>query len=206
MDALVSDLRMALGESLESLVLYGSALKDGGAAPDLLVVLKEVRLSRIEAASKALLRHKARAAFYAARELTASLDVFPVEFQDILGGYRVLAGPDLLAECRVGTENLRHQLEFELRSKLLRLRAAWPGLKGDSKALRESLGRAGSSLAHLLRHARKLAPLPAGLEEPFERARGLKAGATPSLAELQDLYGRVHDALQALVLAVDESR
>ena len=53
--------------------------------------------------------------------LRGSADVFPLEFLGMAERRRVLSGRDVLAEVEVRTVNLRHQVEFELKAKLLSL-------------------------------------------------------------------------------------
>jgi hypothetical protein len=54
-----------------------------------------------------------------------SVDVFPLEFVDIKQSHRVLAGSDPFVDLEVGLENLRLELEHELKGKLLKLRSSY---------------------------------------------------------------------------------
>lgn len=55
-------------------------------------------------------------------ELESSLDVFPLEFLDMKRDRALLFGDDLLAHMEVSVQNVRHQVEYLLRSSLLQLR------------------------------------------------------------------------------------
>ncbi len=55
-------------------------------------------------------------------ELADGVDVFPIEFLNIRQHHKTLSGDDLLKDIEISKENLRHQLEFEFRSKLIHLR------------------------------------------------------------------------------------
>ncbi len=58
-------------------------------------------------------------------ELIRGVDVFPVEFLNIRHDYKILYGEDLLKVIKISKKNLRHQLEFEFRSKLIHLRSEY---------------------------------------------------------------------------------
>lgn len=55
-------------------------------------------------------------------ELIDGMDVFPIEFLNIKQHHKILYGEDLLENIAISKENLRYQLEFEFRSKLIHLR------------------------------------------------------------------------------------
>src|SRR3989304_3398129 len=50
-----------------------------------------------------------------------STHVFPLEYLGMAERRKVLAGTDVLADLAISAENLRHQIEFELKGKLLSL-------------------------------------------------------------------------------------
>jgi hypothetical protein len=60
--------------------------------------------------------------YFTASELQEAADVFPIEFHEMERARRVLYGADVLENLTISDENLRHQTEYELRSKLLQLR------------------------------------------------------------------------------------
>ena len=63
-------------------------------------------------------------------ELLDGADVFPIEFLNIKQHHTMLDGEDLLKDLVISKKHLRHQLEFEFRSKLLHLRGEYLGFKG----------------------------------------------------------------------------
>ena len=127
---LVDDLKSTYGSNLASVILYGSA-----AAGDfvysvsdfnLLIALKEIRPKDLRAA-QAPMREWHRLGnplpvYFTVSELQSASDVFPIEFHQMRKARRVLYGEDLLANLKISTEFLRHQTEYELRSKLIQLR------------------------------------------------------------------------------------
>lgn len=210
----VQGLQERFGEDLVSVILYGSAAKGahvaGASDVNVLVVLRSVELDGLSDAAELLAKaREARIAptFWAEGELRGSADVFPVEYRDILSSYRVVHGADLLAGVRVSERNLRHQLEYELRSKILRLRSDWPALRGEPKSLEAALAAAGGAFSKLLEEAKRLEGLrlPEGTGSAFELCRKVKRReARLRTAELEELFGRVHDEAAALAAAVDE--
>lgn len=58
-------------------------------------------------------------------ELMQGVDVFPVEFLNIKLNHKILFGEDFLKDINISKKNLRHQLEFEFRSKLIHLRSEY---------------------------------------------------------------------------------
>lgn len=64
-------------------------------------------------------------------EIKNALDVFPVEFLNIKRHHKVIYGEDILKDINVSRQNLRHQLEFEFRSKLIHLRQSYMQSNGD---------------------------------------------------------------------------
>ena len=128
--AFIDDLRAAHGPNLVAVILYGSA-----AAGDhdhrrsdynLLVVLdaigpEDLRNAHAAVREWAKLGHSVPV-YFTATEVEHATDVFPIEFHQMKRARKVLYGRDVLAELEISNENLRHQVEFELRSKLIMLR------------------------------------------------------------------------------------
>ncbi|MBU4221722.1 MAG: hypothetical protein KKA10_08890 [Euryarchaeota archaeon] len=64
-------------------------------------------------------------ALFSKEELIQGVDVFPVEFLNIKSHHKILYGEDFLKDINISKKNLRHQLEFEFRSKLIHLRSEY---------------------------------------------------------------------------------
>ncbi|HUV82757.1 MAG TPA: hypothetical protein VMW53_06750 [archaeon] len=63
-------------------------------------------------------------------ELTDGVDVFPIEFLNIKKHHKIIYGEDFLKDLVISKIFLRHQLEFEFRSKLIHLRREYLQFKG----------------------------------------------------------------------------
>lgn len=127
---LIDDLKTSHGENLASVVLYGSAATGDFAANDsdynLLIALKEIRPRDLRAA-QAPMREWRRMGhplpvYFTVGELETAADVFPIEFHQMERARVVLYGADPLENLKISDEFLRHQTEYELRSKLIQLR------------------------------------------------------------------------------------
>src|ERR687884_697066 len=130
LNGLVDDLRATHGENLASVVLYGSA-----AAGDhvelrsdynLLIALNHITPEDLRQA-QAPMREWQRLGhplpvYFTVEELTDAADVFPIEFHQMEKARIVLYGRDPFEFVKLSKENLRHQTEYELRSKLIQLR------------------------------------------------------------------------------------
>jgi predicted nucleotidyltransferase len=128
--AFIDDLRTTHGENLVSVILYGAAASSDpdrrNSDHDLLVVLERIGPTDLRKAHAALrewakLGHNVPV-YFTANEIENAADVFPIEFHHMARSRKILHGKDILAGVNISNENLRHQVEFELRSKLLMLR------------------------------------------------------------------------------------
>lgn len=130
LNSLVGDLLATHGDNLASVVLYGSA-----AAGDhielrsdynLLIALRHIgpedlRLAQAPVREWQRLGHPVPV-YFTVEELADAGDVFPIEFHQMEQARIVLYGNDPFEYVTLSNENLRHQAEYELRSKLLQLR------------------------------------------------------------------------------------
>jgi hypothetical protein len=118
------------GETLLSLILYGSAASDeyveGTSNINSLVLLKEVTPDELRKCSAQLpewhKQHIRTPLFVDPAYVRSAVDVFPIEFLDMKQRYRVLYGQDFLRDLELKLDHLRFQCEQELKGKMLRLR------------------------------------------------------------------------------------
>ena len=140
-DELVNQLKAAYGETLRSVILYGSAVAGEHIAKksdyNVLVVLDAVPLDRL-AAVGAILRSWAEAGnpapmMFTTSEWQSSSDVFPMEYADILERHRVLYGSDVTEGITISRSDLRLQVEQQALGKLLHLRRGAMAAGDDGK-------------------------------------------------------------------------
>lgn len=225
---LVERLRKAYGERLISVVLYGSgAVGDHhGRFSDLniLCVLSQVTPREL-ADSDAVFRwwrelDNPSPLLLSLEELRHSTDCFPIEFHDIRERHRILFGENVVADLEVGKTFYRVQVEYELRSKLLRLRQKAASVLSDKDLLRRLLADSLSTFCVLFRHALILHGVEAKFRkrEVIAQARdrlGLDSSPFDALLDMREgkikprdidpgpLFAKYLKEVQAVVDAVD---
>ncbi len=132
-DAFIEDLRGSHGDNLVSVILYGSAAA-GDFVPrksdyNLLIALNEIKPKDLRSAHACMREWQKMGhpvpVYFTVSELQDASDVFPIEFHFMEIARKVLYGKDVLADIKISDEFLRHQTEYELRSKLIRLRRSY---------------------------------------------------------------------------------
>ena len=209
LDRLVNDLRAAHGENLESVVLYGSAAAGDHVElrsdHNLLIVLNRITSDDLRLAQAPMRRWQSLGqpipVYFTVQELQDAADVFPIEFLQMEKARRVLYGGDPFEFVQISRANLRHQSEYELRTKLIRLRRLYipasisvkklSALMSDSLASFAALFRAVLILmeqeppifkADCVRAIVRLLRLEAA---PFERILELRVGEGSALKETE---------------------
>ena len=158
-DAFIDDLRATHGANLASIILYGSAAT-GDFIPrqsdyNLLIALREITPNDLRAAQAPLrewnkMGHSVPV-YFTVSELETAADVFPIEFHQMERARKVLYGTDVLANLKISDEYLRHQTEYELRSKLIQLRRAYIPASTSVSGLINLMVESLSSFAALFR-------------------------------------------------------
>jgi len=209
LDRLVNDLRAAHGENLESVVLYGSAAAGDHVElrsdHNLLIVLNRITSDDLRLAQAPMRRWQSLGqpipVYFTVQELQDAADVFPIEFLQMEKARRVLYGGDPFEFVQISRANLRHQTEYELRTKLIMLRRLYipasisvkqlSALMSDSLASFAALFRAVLILmeqeppifkADCVRAIVRLLRLEAA---PFERILELRVGEGSALKETE---------------------
>lgn len=154
----IDDLKATHGSNLVSVILYGSA-----AAGDfiqqrsdynILIALKQITPADLREANACVrewhrLGHPVPV-YFTADELRGGADVFPIEFHQMQKAHKVLYGPDVLAGIEIHDDFLRHQIEYELRSKLLLLRRQYIPASETAEGLKRLMGESLTSFSALL--------------------------------------------------------
>src|ERR1041384_3234833 len=130
LNGLVEDLRATHGANLASVVLYGSAAAGDNielrSDYNILIALTRITPEDLRQA-QAPMREWQRLGhplpvYFTVEELSDAADVFPIEFHQMATARVVLSGHDPFEFVTLSDANLRHQTEYELRSKLIQLR------------------------------------------------------------------------------------
>lgn len=230
LNALVKDLRLTHGDNLASVVLYGSA-----AAGDhielrsdynLLITLQRITPEDLRLA-QAPLREWRRLGhpipvYFTAEELSDAADVFPIEFHQMANARVVLYGRDPFEFVKLSDVNLRHQTEYELRSKLIQLRRMYIPASVSIEKLCDLMSDSLASFAALFRAVLILygeeAPVAKpdcvratarrfGLDpDPFEKIFTFRTSdfVPPSEKDANDIFAAYMEQIDRVIQAVDE--
>jgi len=188
LEELVSQLQLAYGAGLRSVVLFGSAVA-GEHNPkksdyNILVIVDSLPLDKLRAVAAV---SKAWAGdgnpppmTFTSKEWRASADIFPMEYADILERHRVLFGTPPFEGIRVTPSDLRLQVEQQTMGKLLQLRQATMGAGGDSRLQLEVLEKSLSTLMVIFRGVSRLhGQVPSQDYEELTRQLAQRAGFPP---------------------------
>jgi predicted nucleotidyltransferase len=161
LNQLLDRLTKTLGESLVSVVLYGSAAAgdhhEGFSDLNVLCVLNQVTTRELALSEPVFRwwREKGNPSplLLSEHEVATSTDCFAIEFHDIKSHHRILRGKDVISQLVVDDSFYRAQVEHDLRAKVLRLRQKASGTLSDKDALRRLMADSISTFCVLFRHA-----------------------------------------------------
>jgi len=144
-EELIGSLKKTLGEDLESIVAYGSAVRGGYDAKtsnvDLVIVMAKDTPEVLESIGPALRIARAAARVEAVLllhgEIARSADVFPLLYDDVRRCHAVLFGGDPFERLTIVEEHIRLRIEQELREARVAVRnaVAADGLAGPALAI-----------------------------------------------------------------------
>jgi predicted nucleotidyltransferase len=225
----VEDLRSTHGDNLASVVLYGSAAAGDYVQTrsdyNLLIALNRITPEDLRQA-QAPIRNWQRLGhplpvYFTVAELNGAADVFPIEFHQMEKARIVLYGFDPFASLQFSDVNLRHQTEYELRSKLIQLRRLYIQASVSVEKLAALMSDSLSSFAALFRPVlmlhgqeppiakpecvRATVKLLEMDNEPFEQIFALRASGETFLTEVEanDLFAAYLEQIERVIEAVD---
>lgn len=228
LDEFVAELARALGENLVTVALFGDAVRgdprDKHPQLDVLVILRDARPESLRPVGRAVAAWVKTGnpppLIFSERGWRDSTDVFPIEIEDMREAHRMLLGSDPFDGLSTTPADLRHELEREIRGKLLQLRAAFVATEADGRALGELLVASAETFfilfrallratgqtppadpALLIRVTAETAHIdPAGFEWALSKLTGTKA---PALEAYDPIGVRYVDAIEQLANFVD---
>ena len=174
------EMQSAFGEELQSVLLVGSAARGdfipGKSDVNTLVILTRAGMEWLEKAYPVLKhwRRKSLAVphFMMPDAVERGLDSYPLEFLDFKSFHKVVLGPDILTDIAIPPQQLRLQIERELRGKLFLLRQAFASEAGNNKHLQAVLKRSVSVFTAVFQGILELGgkPIPADRSALFKDA------------------------------------
>lgn len=230
LNGLIQDLRTTHGENLASVVLYGSAAagdqNELRSDYNLLIALKRITPEDLRNA-QAPMREWQRLGhplpvYFTVEELSDAADVFPIEFHQMAKARIVLFGRDPFEFVQLSDANLRHQTEYELRSKVIQLRRLYIPASVSVEKLCALMGDSLASFAALFRAVlilfnqeppvakpdcvRSIVELLKLDPAPFERIFAFRSSdeLPSSEKEANDIFGAYLQQIEQVVEAVDQ--
>ncbi len=181
LNRLVDDLRAAHGENLASIVLYGSVAAGDHfelrSDHNLLIALHRIELEDLRSSQTAIRDWhglgQPMPVYFTVEELERAADVFPIEFLQMEKARKVLYGSDPFELVDISPANLRHQTEYELRTKLIQLRRLYIPASSSAEKLSALMSDSLASFAALFRAVLILH----GQEPPISKADSVRATA-----------------------------
>ena len=207
--ALTADLRRIFGPRLTSLVAYGEpndedgvhtlALVDRLTFEDLAACAPQIPSWRRSGAAVPLLLSR--------EEFLRTLDVFPIEYGNIIARHVVLAGDNPFAGMAVNDGDLRRACELQVKSHLIHLREGYLESGGDSGSVARLISSSAESLKALIANIERLDPAAAansGLTSAL--VQEVAAAHTTTIADPSALFSRYLSAVERLWHEVDRWR
>ncbi len=218
-DELIEQLKKVLGEKLKSVVAYGSTVRGDTAQhsdTNILIVATDLSAQTLLAlqplAAKWMKRQRVLPVFFTPDQIAHSLDVFPIEFTDMKRNNQILFGEDSFAGVEIATRQLRWQLEYELRVKLIQLRRAFLEIGDRAASLEPVTARTVSSLTALFRALLTLAnkPVPSLQADVWNSVRALVSIDVDLVRDVRERkqtekhFERLVGTLETVIRFVDE--
>lgn len=227
----IEDLKETHGDNLAAVVLYGSAATGEfvkqSSDYNILIALRSITPEDLRFA-QAPMREWQRLGhpvpvYFTVTELQDAADVFPIEFHQMQKAHKVLYGEDVLENLKVSDENLRHQTEYELRSKLIRLRRVYIPASASIEKLSELMTNSLKSFAALFRAVLLLKGIDAPINKhestqllvkelnlnatPFEKIFEMREKDLPpkSEKEANDIFTEYLAEIEKVIDFVDKS-
>jgi hypothetical protein len=207
--ALTADLQRIFGARLQSLVTYGATDDPDGLHT--LALVEHLTFQDLAAcAPQSAQWRRAGAAvplLLTRDEFLRTLDVFPVEYGEIIQNHVLIAGRDLFAGLRVSESDLRRACELQAKSHLIHLREGYLESGGNPKTIGRLIAGSAAALSSLLVNLERL-------DEGIGARAGLTAGVvqeigsadTNTIADPSALLARYVGAVERLWQEVDRWR
>ena len=146
---LTEDYQKVFGSDLVSLILYGSAAAGhyvkGKSDINLLVVLTSAGMDKLaDVLDTVQIWKKSRVAVPLVMTkafMESSLDCYPIEFLNMRNSHILIYGENVLEQLKFKPEDLRLQIERELKGKLILLRNGYLEAGGSARQLKQLISR-----------------------------------------------------------------
>jgi hypothetical protein len=156
------DLQHIFGERLHAVVAYGDPETQPARCLALVEALTSDDLDRCAAHAAAWHRAGCATPLLLTRdEFAGSLDAFPIEYGEILATHRLIFGANPFSGMTIRTEDLRREIETQVKSHLVHLRENYIESRGRQSDIRALVQDAAPAFLVLLRRLARLDGFPA---------------------------------------------
>ena len=132
-EQLIKEMKELNGDNLISVIKFGSE----GEPNNILLVLNKLDFNILNGIKPLVIKHKKKGfvvpLIFTKEELFDGADVFPLEFLDMKYPHETLYGEDIINKVKFDKKQVRRQLEFEFRSKLIHLRENYIWIKNPNE-------------------------------------------------------------------------
>ena len=191
---LVADLRHVFGDRLRSVVAYGPHAEGVTDAPfTCLALVTTLTIADLDACANVARswkrEHLATPLVLREEEFRDSLDVFPLEYGEIIRTRVVVYGDDPLANVAIPAGDLRRACEAQVKSHLVHLREGYIETGGRPRQVAELVQASAPAFAALLRNVARLAGVHStdrmSATHDGARAAGLPEGIVADVLALE---------------------
>ncbi|OGS45284.1 MAG: hypothetical protein A2539_08655 [Elusimicrobia bacterium RIFOXYD2_FULL_34_15] len=209
LDKFIEEIKVVCGQNLKSIVLYGS--KASGEQTEkhsdynLLLILEKIKFEDLKLLNKTIKfwikKGNPAPLLFTMEQLKKSTDVFPIDFLDMKDHNKILYGNNPFENLEIKNTYLRHECEYELKSKLLKLRQAYM-LSQNTSDIRKLLINSISAFLIIFRQVVRLY----NVVPPIKRLDALKVlsektGLNPSI--FVTIFNMKQEVKEALKLDPD---
>lgn len=182
--ALADDLKTVFGPRLRSVVAYGPHLDGDAAGPiTALALVSELTIEDLDACASHTGRWGrlglATPLVLPEDEFRRSLDVFPLEYGEIVRAHAQVYGGDPFQDVTIQAGDLRRACELQIKSHLVHLREGYLEAGGRLKAVSELVATSAPAFAALLRNVARLHGV-SSTERMETTRRGAEAAGVPA--------------------------
>jgi hypothetical protein len=180
---LADDLKPVFGGRLSSIVVYGPHVDGAAEGPvTALVLVSSLTIEDLDACAALAGRWErvglATPLILPAAEFHRSLDVFPLEYGEIVRAHAHVYGPDPFEGAVIHDADLRRACETQIKSHLVHLREGYVEAGGRIRQVAELVRSAAPAFAALLRNVAKLHGVSSTERMDLTR-RGAQAAGIP---------------------------
>lgn len=227
LEKMVEELKNNLGKNLFSIILFGSAAAGDhlGKKSDynLLVLTELLGISDLQKICKVsnqwIKQGNPPPLLFTLKRFKNSADVFPIEFMDIRDNHKILYGENPLLDLSIVEENLRLELEHELKGKLIQISERFLMTESNPKLVTNLMVQTLSTFLILFKNALRLFDQKPPLRkmealeelhkhipcdvEVFRMVERLKTGEKIKDLDMIKLFERYLKAIENIVDAID---